>query len=91
MNVLVLHWLTNTIMHGFHGVSDDQRLLIEHAYRERAFKVVKVCDAIYRKYLTLAAKHETTTINQLVRVSTAFLREIKRLSPRKRRSVQEAL
>lgn len=82
MNVLVLHWPTNTIVNGWTDVDTTQRLIIDHRYTGHQWSVMIVCPAIYGKWLELCSKHESVHVNHLVRVSKAFLKAVKNLSPR---------
>lgn len=82
MNVLVLHWPTNTIVHGWTDVDATQRLLIAHRYKGNQWYVMSVCSKVFEKYEHLTTVHNTVSINHLVRVSKAFLAAVKNLSPR---------
>lgn len=82
MNVLVLHWPTNTIMNGWAGVDSTQRLVIDHRYKGNQWYVMVVCSKVFEKYQRLTTVHDTVSINHVVRVSKAFLAAVKHLSPR---------
>lgn len=80
MNVLIVHWPTNSIVHGYADVDATQRLIIDHRYTGHQWSVMIVCPAIYGKWLELCSKHENVHVNHLVRVSKAFLKAVKYLS-----------
>lgn len=82
VNILVIHWPSNTIMNGWAGVNATERLIIDHRYKGNQWYVMSVCSKVFEKYEHLTTVHNTVSVNHLVRVSKAFLAAIKHLSPR---------
>ncbi len=82
MNVLTLHWPSNSIHAGYGNVSADERLIIDHRYKGRQWHVMSVCPRVFEKYQHLTTKHDTVSVYHLVRISKAFLAAVKHPSPR---------
>ncbi|SDE24443.1 hypothetical protein SAMN05216185_1223 [Pseudomonas guariconensis] len=86
MKFLALHWPSNSIHTGYENVTADEQLVIKHRYKGSQWHLVQVCDVIFEKYHKLHVEHDSVSVNQLVRVSKAFLSAVKQLKPAVRRS-----
>ncbi|MFJ3447412.1 hypothetical protein ACIPM0_04125 [Pseudomonas sichuanensis] len=89
MKFLALHWPSNSIHTGYENVTADEQLVIKQRYKGSQWHLVQVCDVIFEKYRKLHAKNDSVPINQLVRISKAFLSAVKQLKSAAGRSQWE--
>lgn len=77
MKFLALHWPSNSIHTRYENVTADEQLVIKHRYKGSQWHLIQACDVVFEKYRKLHVQHDVVPINQLVRISKAFLSAVK--------------